>query len=575
MAKLSISNLLIRKHRIRILTLAAAIIVGGFLIQLIIAKNPKDTKAVSCLITPGSPANIPANCENGDVTIDGQGSTTFTVDAGDVKVWQTSGTRQECNFSTNQPNQYTGRCGPSNWMYLHVVPYTKGTACTTDHPDCDSKRSFNTLTIRNGAILTHAAVTTDEALQRRNDTITIADDVAGTGRWKKVDIEVAGNVSIESGAKIDVTGKGYPGGFVQNCESLPNPATPLSGYGPGGGLFSGVTASWGFGAGGAYFGNGGDADQDNDINNGFIPNTGGIGYYNEDVFDFGSGGGSGCGDWRETQGGAGGGRIRIASYGSVYFNGGYVYANGAQGTYSDGVNNESSGGGGGGGDIRIGGMQIYLPEDFKTDQARGTLLQQPTGTTATNGRAFIDYTPVNIENTNHFYDTPGDKTIFTARGGLTWKRGAGGGGSIWVGLPNLPSGATIRKTLWPVYREPNPVGNQCVWNWAGNPLGLAPTPSDAANPNCAFDPYNLRRGDKIEVSLTVSNAPLNQELKITDQVLHNDLAYCDPDDNSATSNLTAAFDSYPETVNGLRHYTFDVANNTDETVQFRYTCEVK
>jgi hypothetical protein len=85
---------------------------------------------------------------------------------------------------------------------------------------------------------------------------SLSTKTSGTARWKKVDIELTGDLNLESGGKIDVSGKGYPGGYLSDPDGLSH----LNGYGPGGG--TGVRITTGSdheisGGGGGHAGKGG------------------------------------------------------------------------------------------------------------------------------------------------------------------------------------------------------------------------------------------------------------------------------------------------------------------------------
>ncbi|MFH1367991.1 MAG: hypothetical protein ABII64_02565 [Elusimicrobiota bacterium] len=134
---------------------------------------------------------------------------------------------------------------------------------------------------------------------------------------------VTNNMDIDSGASINVDGKGYRGG---------DGVTFSAGEGPGGG----GQDTGGNGGGGAYGGDGG------------FGSSGNKGITNDSMFaplDFGSGGGVGAG---LALGGAGGGIIRIKVDGTLT-NEGTITSSGKQGSHS-GAN---GGGGGAGGSIFI------------------------------------------------------------------------------------------------------------------------------------------------------------------------------------------------------------------------------
>lgn len=167
--------------------------------------------------------------------------------------------------------------------------------------NADGKRHFDNVLITEGAIVTHSAVAAGE-------------DKAST---KKIDWVLTGNLTINGNSKIDVTGKGYPGGIAgAGTVCTPNTVdlTLIDGKGLGGGKGAKRGSATYYAGSGANAGNGG--------TNG-ASSLGGVAYQTNisqvwSSFDFGSGGGAAEGTGLGCfNGGAGGGRVRIVSNGDI------------------------------------------------------------------------------------------------------------------------------------------------------------------------------------------------------------------------------------------------------------------
>lgn len=335
------------------------IVLSLFLVGLLVFSKPvrADTPA-ECDIKTQAQANvgIPASCETKDVVLDGN----ITVNADLVKVDQS------------------------------------GNECTDDTvASCDTKRHFNSLTIKNGAKLTHSAVSIDDMGQDTNGDKSLADQTTGTARWKKVDIEVTGTISLESGGKIDVSKMGYPGGSEQR---IPNNAGcppfyieistteetiyATAGKGPGGG-----SAFYhcerhnddSVAGGGGYGGKGGNGRTNPHNGNMWPPIPGGINYPDPyvgdltDDFEFGSGGGAASqhdgGYAAHARGGAGGGRVFLTATRITFTDAdSYIVANGEEGVGMRDYSGTAHGGGGSGGTIWLSvsdpnGINGYSPPE--------------------------------------------------------------------------------------------------------------------------------------------------------------------------------------------------------------------
>lgn len=129
-------------------------------------------------------------------------------------------------------------------------------ACENDDVTVDTaivnvrgQRNFNSLKIKNGGIVTHEPLVPGTDFNISNNSLNTI---------KKVDLKIATDLTLESGGKIDVTGKGYPGGRILNCSINVNPSDWTNGYGYGRGNFAqGNAGDYAYGSGGGYFGDGG------------------------------------------------------------------------------------------------------------------------------------------------------------------------------------------------------------------------------------------------------------------------------------------------------------------------------
>lgn len=315
---------------------------------------------------------IPAECENKDVVLDGG-----TWDASAVRIWQ----EDQWETDPNDPRQ-------------RRIQFPIYSQCTSDHPDCDTKRHFKSLTLTSNwglkrTILTHDAVNINTDFYNGQPTASLS--------RKKVDLEISGQLLIAwPTSQINVDGKGYPGG-------LPN---HWAGYGPGGGrgietgsqlqgALAGTGGSWA-GQGGAGYclrynsACGPDISIDTITNNGItqasesileadpylfsalpkLTYTTPIDINNDGNFQFGSGGGGAKLNNVMRNGSAGGGRIRIVATGGVFLNGGQISANGQKGNNVGDSNSRTTiGGAGSGGTIMIDTPRIEREDGSSVNNA--------------------------------------------------------------------------------------------------------------------------------------------------------------------------------------------------------------
>lgn len=99
-----------------------------------------------------------------------------------------------------------------------------GEACSSvSDENCDTKRRFKSLTLKNGAVLTHTQASA------RDTSVTLeASDSSSIDKWRKVEIELTGNLILESGSTIDVDGQGYPGGVYAHKDGSGNSFNPYA-----------------------------------------------------------------------------------------------------------------------------------------------------------------------------------------------------------------------------------------------------------------------------------------------------------------------------------------------------------
>ena len=239
-----------------------------------------------------------------------------------------------------------------------------------------SFNTFNSLTITNGAQVTHDAIVA-------TDVTSGSSVLTSVGEVKKVHLQITGALTMDGGGKIDTSGKGYPGGT----------AIHTAGYGDGGGdqaQIASSTVAISYGAsGGGFGGAGGDGKTDQSLAQKI--SNGGLAYSNYyDPFIFRAGSGSGYASQIPTNfpyqkvGVSGGGRIYIRAA-TINIINGTILANGTDGvtattSCTTGVKNRAAFGAGGAGGT------IWLVADT-------ILSQKVAGATPSisGGTAFGDY----------------------------------------------------------------------------------------------------------------------------------------------------------------------------------------
>lgn len=351
---------------------------------------------------------------------------------------------------------------------------------------CDTKRIFNSLKLQNNALVSHQALVIADMDQDMDQNGSLANDDAIPAQRKKVEITSYGDLTISTGSKIDVSGKGYPGGYSDQ-----------KGYGQGGGMGTNCVGTCGDQwAGGAGYGGAGA--------NNIVP----FGQpYNTDnrVFDFGSGGGgahahSNNGLFNNHKdiyatGGSGGGRVKLVVYGKLTISSAFsdVISDGMNGTLNDGgvsdvENLHAYSGGGAGGMINLSASQYLLPPNLLPAKISGGV---------SGGQNGIAKTDIYL---------PEIFSIIGGNGGAS-QGNSGAGGRLIVKYINTDFTPNIQKTLTPIMR-----------GGSGN----------------AFDPYSLQSGDRIKVTLRLSN--IQSTTMIKDTWLREASSECAPVDGTVSLN---------------------------------------
>ena len=308
----------------------------------------------------------------------------------------------------------------------------------------DSKRNFTNLTIENNGVLTHNALVVNGT-----DFNTVTSEILSTGQLKKVDLVITGDLILESGGKIDVSGKGYPGGPIDVGTYNSHP-----GYGSGGGLNTAAsTDGYVTGGGGAYGGNGGtswNCGGSSSCATATVAKKYPEPYTSEfssQNFQFGSGGGAGYnpreGYHANAKGGAGGGRISIkASNIKIYDANSSILADGVIGEFKTEHYGSAAGGSGSGGTIWLrtnieypnGTVNMYQYNVNRGDSTGLPVVWIPIAENGTINPPII-YHPSFVMSYN----------IRAAGGNAATRGSSGGGGRIVLGAGTTSSGIQSRK----------------------------------------------------------------------------------------------------------------------------------
>jgi len=444
---------------------------SGGLVKIILNSSVSPNVIQSCNIAAGDGVDyIPAACEKRDVSI-----SNTTVDASKVKIWESNTAtlpggvtksvvqNSQCAFGYSEDDDYAA----------DTFDYTVGRgiyhASAEDVPECDTERHFASLTLKDGAVLTHRGVTIpdmneDSGIYGGTIDGSLADNTMGSARWKKVDLIIANDLVLNGGSKVAANGKGYPGNPMAKWDESPH-----TGYGPHKGVaVADFQYDAAYGSGGGGYSDGGP---------GGISSTQTVGTSGGDrdftIFEYGSGGGGakggGLNDTNDpmADGGNGGGRIRISADQIIFStSSSTITADGSQGEDAEAgaSTSDAVGAGGGGGSIflTIGDAIQY------THLNTWTVMTTKDGANIGTG----NWQLTNLD-TNALFNIRADGGK-NGRSDTTF--GNGGGGRIIVQKHLVPS-LSIYKKLSPISRA-----------------GIA---------NTSFNPYALQKGDIVRVGLTL------------------------------------------------------------------------
>lgn len=412
MAKISISKVLAKRKWTKIGTAFAVLVLGFFIVQLLVIKNPWGAKAattISSSISIGASTNT---YDNQDIIITGSG-TVVTI-AG--------------------------------------------------------QHHFKSLIIQNSAKLTHAALVPVTDFDISTSALT------ASGQNKKINITVDGDVTLASGGSIDADGKGYPGGWWQWNSTTRNGCngdTEGDLYGKNGITSRSDTAlgtNYGFGPGGGI------SYQNYDGRSGGGGGFGGAGKlgtsaatgsasYSYNSFQHGSGGGAashdgGGADTSCADGGNGGGVI-ILNASSIKFMDitSKISANGTGGYMFQDDGNAVGSGGGSGGLINITTSSFNYSSSISWNVADYSAGINPGSIGQISVTGFDNNALFNL------YVIGGDRSSSNRPNDGS----GGGGGWIVVQKTAVTPEVTIKKTLIPYKRTGAPTTG-CQANYPGEPI---------------------------------------------------------------------------------------------------------
>lgn len=503
----TISGVMVRRRQVRFLTVLSCVILVAFAFQLMVSNGAK--KASAATIHGGtlaSPSSISASYgADTDLILD-----SGYFDASKVTVWD--------NTDTTPGSVHTAGAACS-----------AATAAVNGH--CNTKRTFKSLTLQNGAVLTHAAVTVDDMRQAIGGRSgSLASVATGSARLKKVEIIVNGLLKIDGTSSIDVTGRGYPGGASFGCPTVTSEIytdpfkTYFDGFGPGNGIggWSLQNTDWGFGGGGGYGGNGQNGSYRD------VSSIAGGHFYGSDnpkdtYFEFGSGGGGyavgGCA--RIGAGGSGGGRISIVTNSIEIASGGKILANGAVGK-NENSDNKTRGGSGSGGTVFI----QFTATEINTN-LNATVSALPT---AQDGSFRLVGVNTSASAQISISANGGERLVDNA---------AGGGGRVYIEKLVSSGGISIKKWLTPVSRN--------------------------GTPDQKFNPYDLQKGDTVLVHIFLGNYTGSTTLK--DDFLSGSGAKC--------AFVSSGTDGYSKTSTSISWNGLDAATYANGQNEINYTCNVQ
>jgi hypothetical protein len=447
MAKISIMKVLKSRKKIRFYTILACCLVFAFGVWQVVMNNPFKTRAATGTIN--DPHVISAD---GFMISNAVGLLQYCpTSTGVNKIFAALVDNQTVIYSTCTANPITikktdylqiqGNIKIVMWGTINIAGMTVGKGVTITH----AKLIYREATLISA--ISHSSDTpgyTEESGTKEQDFDKQTGTMTTQGALKKVDIQVSDFLRLEDGAKIDVTGRGYPGATGGGDATTRYPLrdgypNTLKGAGQGAiSLYSGYNGcngyAWAAGGSGAKSGGLGGNGRNYDKNG--TPIACGTYYSYEPVLntlDYGAGGGY-TGYTNTTsngmQGFPGGGRVSIqSSTGTVtIFPAAEIHADG-----SSAVNGWGTiGGAGGGGNINISANKLQ----YLTD---GTVSPNVMGGIGFAGSAYGDNSGApgvlagnSVSRAGDHISAVGGTTGATTSWYVGFKGAGGGGGYVYI-----------------------------------------------------------------------------------------------------------------------------------------------
>ncbi len=321
MAKISISAIMARKNKLRILTILTCFLLVAILSQIIISRNPFSARAF------GPDAGGLCVFENGD---------SHTYDLANQIICE----GHDVLVPTGKTLKISGT------HTFKDITVDGGTLIMAGGPHI-----LSNLIVKNNGSVTHDSIVSGDIDTAFNNDRLNLQYLRDSGDNKKVHFIVTNNVRLENGGRIETNAKGFPGGQT----------TDTWGMGPGAGApvySNGIDGANSGGGGGSHGGLGGRGAYRHD--------SGGVQYYSSnslaiyDVADnpvmHGSGGGTANARGRFAAGAAGGGVIIFRADNLFVDTDSKIEANGSSYNHAD---VRVTGGPGAGGSINITVNKIY------------------------------------------------------------------------------------------------------------------------------------------------------------------------------------------------------------------------
>lgn len=477
MAKLSLSDVLRKKKRIRLVTAISAILLLFCVVSIIASKNPWGAKA------------YPSGWDYDSAT------KTLTVSSGcDSEV----DSDNRCllygakipGYASN-PQQIQGiryHATKTDDQFFEIdndVTLVLNNVSMATYSKDEEPIKLKNLKITGGAMLTHDKLTdVSGATYNINsaDRVTLlpysSDYQTRTNLWRRIDLQIENSLEVTNGGSISADAKGYPGG-----------AKDEDGWGLGRGTQKSTCGTGNPGAGGSYGGKGGSpVDNTSPLFTDNICPSGATYDTAEHPQLWGSGGAGG----KTNPGTAGGGRIKIVANNIIIGSTSNIRADGQSYTASN-----AGAGMGSGGSIYIKSNYISLDNNSNSNiYARGGNNQGGPSADLYSGSGGGGRIAVYTCSSNRsiaLIPMYTDVAAGTATNGAV----VGAEGTNYVSQ-SCSQQVSIKKTLTSISR--------------------AGAPYEAQGDKSLFNPYALQKGDVIQVQIDIENL-IPGDFRLEEEVL--------------------------------------------------------